>query len=282
VSDADAGQAVSTRSLGDVEVTLVSAGVLRAPNRLAARGRTPTGIEVDAGGRLVMGIVGMCVRTPDALVVVDPCWLPADQTVLGPGLLEPAADLADALGAAGIDPAGATHVVITHGHSDHFSGVALGHGDDARLRFANAEHVFPARDWQALAVDDPDEELLEQLGPAERAGRLRLVDGDVEVCPGVTVLAAPGETPGHQAVRVDGSAGRLYYLGDLVHVPLEFEEIDFVYSENRDDQALAAARRRLFPDASRDGRTVVYTHARFPAWGRLVPLGDESWRWEYA
>jgi glyoxylase-like metal-dependent hydrolase (beta-lactamase superfamily II) len=277
----DARDAVSTRSLGDVEVTLISAGVLRAPNRIAARGRTPTGIEVDAGGRLVMGIVGMCVRTSDALVAVDPCWFPAHQTRLGPGVLEPTVDLAQSLAQAGVDPLAVTHVVITHGHSDHFSGVLIVGGDDHSLRFPNAEHVFPARDWQTLAVEQPDQELLEHLGPVERAGQLRLVDGDTAVTAGVTALAAPGETPGHQVVRVDGSEGRLYFLGDLVHVPLEFEEIDWVYSENRDNEALQLARRQLFSDAAGDGRTVVYSHARFPAWGRLVPVTDESWRWEY-
>ncbi len=46
-------------------------------------------------------------------------------------------------------PSDVTHVLITHTHEDHFSGIL---GDPDGLRFPNALHVLPSADWRSIIV----------------------------------------------------------------------------------------------------------------------------------
>ena len=55
-------------------------------------------------------------------------------------------------------------------------------------------------------------------------GLLELVDGNLDLTPEVRILAAPGESPGHQIVRVHSQGQTLYCLGDLFHHPVEVEQ----------------------------------------------------------
>jgi glyoxylase-like metal-dependent hydrolase (beta-lactamase superfamily II) len=61
-----------------------------------------------------------------------------------------------------------------------------------------------------------------------RLGLLELIEGRHELLPGVSIIPAPGESPGHQIVKV-GSLGETFYcLGDLYHFEAEVEHPDWV------------------------------------------------------
>lgn len=68
---------------------------------------------------------------------------------------------------------------------------------------------------------DPQSLQSRTLGAVERAGLLQLVDGEMEILPGIRILPAPGESPGHQIVRIEDADGVLYHVGDLYHHRLE-------------------------------------------------------------
>src|SRR5262249_2169652 len=98
------------------------------------------------------------------------------------------------------------------------------------------------------------------------------------VVPGVTMLAAPGESPGHCIVRVASAGARFYYLGDLYHHICEAEHPDWVMTE-RDKPAMLASRRRFLAEAVPSQATVVFTHAVFRGWGGVVASAG-GYRWE--
>ena len=111
-----------------------------------------------------------------------------------------------------------------------------------------------------------------------RLGRLELVDDICEVAPGVTMLAAPGESPGHCIVRVQSRGATFYYLGDLVHHGCEIANPHWV-SAGRNPSAMLASRRQLLADAATSGATIVFSHEPFPAWGRIVK-SDGAYGWQ--
>jgi glyoxylase-like metal-dependent hydrolase (beta-lactamase superfamily II) len=272
------------RRIGPIEIAVVNAGSLHFnPGFHEGADWVTPETPVDDEGRAVIGINGMCIRTPEATVLVDPSTWSAEDS-LGPHVhLIPGPSLDDALAELGVGAEAVTHVLISHGHHDHFTGLT-DPGDAGRPRFPNAEHLFPAADWASLVERDERgqaELLLHYLAPAEAAGKLRLVEGDIEVTPGVTLLHAPGETDGHQIVRVASGDERVYYLGDLIHFPVEIDHLDWVGLRNRDADVLEAARRRVLADAAGKRATFVFTHGQFPGWGMVEQAGPDAWRWRY-
>ena len=80
--------------------------------------------------------------------------------------------------------------------------------------------------------------------------------------------------------RVQSAGESFYYVGDLFHHPCEVEHLDWV-SPGRDRAAVRASRERLIAAAVAERATVVFTHARFPAWGHIMPA-SAGYRWERA
>ena len=43
----------------------------------------------------------------------------------------------------------------------------------------------------------------------------------MEILPGIRIIPAPGESPGHQLIRIETDGEVLYHVGDLYHHPVE-------------------------------------------------------------
>jgi glyoxylase-like metal-dependent hydrolase (beta-lactamase superfamily II) len=277
---------VATRRLGDAVVTIISDGTLRWAPKFAIpdEERRRAMPDADVEGKVPLGLNLAHVRLGGASIVIDPgcdepesAWA-AEFAAKWPGLTR-SPGLEAGLRHIGVSPDDVTHVLITHVHEDHLAGVAAEQGGDLALRFPNARHAVGRRDWEEHpARRQPDSALSRRLGLAARQGRLDAVDGDREVAQGVTMLATPGETPGHYAVRVTSGEHRFYYLGDLFHLPCEVEHVDWA-PPNRDVEALAASRRRLLADQDGHDSVLVFSHDHFPAWGRAVRAGA-GYRWQ--
>jgi glyoxylase-like metal-dependent hydrolase (beta-lactamase superfamily II) len=280
---------VSVKQLGDAEVAVYHVGnILSSGSFGPGKDWRTHDADADDEGHAILGLNGMIVRLRDHVIAIDPTTLvteddnaPFAKVIVGP-------TIDDAFEVLALDPATVTHVLVTHGHTDHFFGVLQGDDADGRLRFPNAEHWFPALDWEYFVTSGqewPPDHLYSRiprlLRPVERAGRLRLVKGDHEVAPGVTLLHTAGETAGHQVVRIETGDRPVYWLGDLVHLPIEFQELDWTYP-NRDPEIVRDGRIRILTEAAASGATVVYAHGRFPAWGAVQQVSADRFRWQYA
>jgi glyoxylase-like metal-dependent hydrolase (beta-lactamase superfamily II) len=118
---------------------------------------------------------------------------------------------------------------------------------------------------------------MSRLAPIERWGLLHVVEDDVDVVPGVTMLHAPGETPGHCIVRVESQTYIFYALGDLFHHPCQVQRPDWT-SASRDRSSMETSRKRVLADAVETGATIV-AHSPFPPWGRIVRRHNR-YRWQ--
>ncbi|MBI3460972.1 MBL fold metallo-hydrolase, partial [Candidatus Acetothermia bacterium] len=131
-----------------------------------------------------------------------------------PGLLAQLAEV-------GVNPEEVTHVVFTHWHWDHHSGATVERGGYYIPCFPNARHYLGRADWESedtqKAMRDPNAMESRTLAVLHQRGLLDLVEGNHELCAGIQIIAAPGESPGHQIVRVHSEGRTLYCLGDLYH-----------------------------------------------------------------
>ena len=172
-------------------------------------------------------------RPPGTFPVAMCCWLidgPDGPTLVDMGATE--ADTAARFGperyrfdewkdpvaevARHVAPEEITRIVCTHIHWDHLS-PCLDSYPNATLTLQRADLEArlspPHPSFRDLCFDEYLDGLAERLGP-----RLKLVEGDVEVAPGVRTLFTGGHTVGHQAVLIETESGTVCLTGDLVPV----------------------------------------------------------------
>lgn len=153
-----------------------------------------------SGERVQIPVPCWLVRTGDGTILFDTGLSPRAV----PGLLrnDPVARFTDddllvhRLDALGLEAGDIDVVVLSHLHYDHAGG--------AELFAAHAELVVQ-RDEYAFAHHPPPifQHFYYRKNFDFPDARWRLLDGDAELAPGVTVLRTDGHTPGHQSLLVE-------------------------------------------------------------------------------
>jgi glyoxylase-like metal-dependent hydrolase (beta-lactamase superfamily II) len=166
---------------------------------------------------------------------------------------------AEALRAAGVAPATAPRVIVTHAHYDHIGGLpALGASE---VIMTEAEYAFwtgpmAGRAQFARSAEDAEISHLREL---RAAGRLTLVRGSFPVAPGVELLEVGGHTPGQAIVLVTTPAGRVVLASDAVHYYEELER-DRPFSVVADVPAMYAAFDQIRELEQDHGTVIVAGH----------------------
>lgn len=135
------------------------------------------------------------------------------------------------LAAAGVTPADVDIVMCTHLHADHV-------GWNTRLEngqwvptFPNAKYLFAKKEadyWQQKLEQGPSEAVnhdswADSVQPILDAGLAVMVGGEDEITTGVSILPAPGHTPGNVMLRLEERGDRAYVLGDAIHHPIQID-----------------------------------------------------------
>jgi glyoxylase-like metal-dependent hydrolase (beta-lactamase superfamily II) len=166
---------------------------------------------------------------------------------------------AEALQAAGVAPAAAPTVIVTHAHYDHIGGLpALGASE---VIMTEAEYNFwtgpMARRAQFAYSAEASE--IDHLRDLRAGGRLTLVRGSFPVAPGVELLEVGGHTPGQAIVLVATPAGRVVLASDAVHYYEELER-DRPFALVADVPAMYAAFDQLRELEQDRGTVIVAGH----------------------
>ena len=197
------------------------------------------------------------------------------------GGLEGATQLEDALATAGFLPRDVRTVINTHLHFDHAGGNTTMDPeleDDPRRHvrpaFPNATYVVQRRELEfARATNERTRAsyLPHNFEPIAAAGRWRLLEGDGEVLPGISVRLTPGHVPFHQAVLVQDGGETAAFVADLIptaaHLPLPW-----IMGYDLEPLRTLESKRRLLEDAVRGGWRLVFEHDPVVAWG--VPAAE--------
>src|SRR5579884_3721638 len=224
------------------------------------------------------------IALQDASILVDindyAHAVPPDSPFAIPGY-QPPPSIVEQLQSLHIQPEDITHVIITHAHFDHYSGTTFEESGRRVPRFPNATYYLGKADWeypeiqQALSENDSLES--QTLGVLHNAGRLQPVDGNLNLLPGIQIIAAPGESPGHQIVRVHSQGQTLYCVGDLFHHPLEIEHPSLM-AQWADPQTNLASRQKFIEAAIAENAIIIAAHMTpgrilgTPAQPRYIPL----------
>ncbi|MHB1845037.1 MAG: MBL fold metallo-hydrolase, partial [Deltaproteobacteria bacterium] len=176
----------------------------------------------DERNRVRLALRCLLIEDGDRLILVDDGigskW--SDKELDLYGIDQSGASLDRQLGALGWARADITDVVLTHLHFDHAGGTTTRGPDGVlALAFPSATHHLQRRnlEWANGPTEkDAGSYLRENFETLERAGRLRLWEGEGEVHPGIRLLPSDGHTIGLQLVRIDSEEGSVLYCADLI------------------------------------------------------------------
>jgi len=132
-----------------------------------------------------------------------------------------------ALSGVGVHPEEITTVVMTHLHWDHAWGFDL---------FKNARFVVQKREIEYAVAPLPCHRSLyyeDAIGKPQAVDyleRIRIIDGDEEIAPGIDAVFLPGHTPGFQGVGIGTESGYHLIAGDAVGLYECMESVPYIPS----------------------------------------------------
>ncbi len=182
--------------------------------------------------------------------------------------------------AAGIDPAGITHVVITHAHPDHIWGIRDDFDEaifpDAAYFIGETERSYWLQDDLVNRVAAEEQQFV--LGAVNSinvdGADWSVVNDGHEIAPGITLIDTPGHTPGHMSLRLESDGQQLLALGDCMsHVHTNFAHPDWYNGRDMDGETTVATRKRLLDMAATDRIAVLGYHFPFPGVGHVMRDG---------
>ncbi|CDO32963.1 MBL fold metallo-hydrolase [Mycolicibacterium porcinum] len=228
---------------------------------------------VDDAGNLLVAIQSFLIESGDELVVVDCCFgeghdlpyqIPMDPDQYRQSLAE-----------AGFGPADVTTVVCTHLHLDH-AGRNTSRRDGAWVpTYPNATYLVTAEEYTSWRDSSaPNRAAAEAVEPLVAHDVLRLTEMDHAITDEIRLLATPGHTSGHAAVRIESGGDVAIISGDVIHHPVQITHPEVRALPDDDPAAAAVTRARLLRDVADEQALLFGTHFAAPTAGTVVADDD--------
>jgi len=251
-------------------------------------------ITPDARNRIPLAMRCLLLEHPDGLVLIDtglgnkedPKFMDI-YGVENTGRAGPT-QLEDALAEAGYQPDEVRYVINTHLHFDHAGGNTWLDGEvgrsgssvlpvpTVRPSFPNATYMVQSGDLEfARNANERTRAsyLPHNYEPVVQAGKFKLLEGDGEVLPGISVRLIPGHVPFLQGVLLQSGPDALFYLADLMptrhHLPLPW-----IMGYDVEPLRTLESKRRLVREALAGGWWLFFEHDPGLVMARLG--GDEK------
>ncbi len=182
--------------------------------------------------------------------------------------------LEDSIRAAGFAPDDVTLVVNTHLHFDHAGGDTVRRPDGEIVpAFPGVRHLVQKREWDFAHLRNERVKasyLPHNFDPVGEAGLFEFVAGEAEIVPGITLLPAPGHTPGHQSVRIESEGETALYVADLIptvaHLPLPW-----IMGYDVEPLTTLETKRAVLGRVLEERTLLIFEHDPNTAWGYLSP-----------
>jgi glyoxylase-like metal-dependent hydrolase (beta-lactamase superfamily II) len=181
--------------------------------------------KADELNRLRLECNSIVVRTGDRTVLIE--------TGIGNKLSEKLVRIYDnkarlltALEEAKITPDEIDIVINTHLHFDHCGWNTYYKDGKPVPTFPRAKYYVQRGEWEHAQEQherDRISYISDNYNPLIELGQMELIEGDREICPGISVRVLPGHTRHHQSVILRSEGKTACYIGDLIptaaHLP---------------------------------------------------------------
>jgi glyoxylase-like metal-dependent hydrolase (beta-lactamase superfamily II) len=271
--------------LGDIQITVVNDGVMHVdaggPFGLTPRALYHTIYEPDENNQIPMILNCLLVRAAGKTVVID--------TGLGDkmtekvrqnwGLVRPDGGLITHLAEHGVRPEDVDMLINTHLHGDHCGGNTI-FGPDGRTvvaTFPNADYVTQRREYEdAIRPNERTRATYFPYNyqPLVESGQMRLIDGDMEILPGVHGVITRGHTPAHMSIRFESQGQQALFVSDLASYAVHFERLGWMTAYDVEPLQTMETKRKWQQWALDTGALLIFQHDSKTFAGRLVQDGE--------
>jgi glyoxylase-like metal-dependent hydrolase (beta-lactamase superfamily II) len=267
-------------TLGDTELIILSDGtyVLDGGAMFGVVPKTlwEKRIKADERNLITLGLNSLVIRNGKQTVLVE--------TGIGPKLNEKSreihrnqAALLQSFERAGVSPDEIDIVINTHLHFDHC-------GWNTHYQDGKPVPTFPNATYYAQQgeLDHAHEQherdrvsyLTDNYDPLVQSGQMRLLNGNAEIAPGISVEVYPGHTRDLQAVTVRAGDQTVCYISDLIPTS---HHLDPTWVMGYDLYPLDSInnRHRFYKHAIPEKWLVVFTHDHEVPWAH-VEIGEKG------
>jgi glyoxylase-like metal-dependent hydrolase (beta-lactamase superfamily II) len=212
-------------NLGQHEIFILSDGCFRLDGG-AMFGVVPKPLwerrmAADARNRITLGLNCLLIRSAGKTIVVEtgtgPKFDAKHEDIYG---IDHSVTLLDSLRNQGVAPEDVDIVVNTHLHFDHCGWNTRLDGEGRPVPTFPRAHYYVQRGEYEHAHQPSERDrasyLPENFQPVEASDQWKLVEGDIEILPGIEMIRVPGHTRDMQCVRIRGGNRTAIFLADLV------------------------------------------------------------------
>jgi glyoxylase-like metal-dependent hydrolase (beta-lactamase superfamily II) len=261
-------------TLGDFELTAVSDGTYWLDGG-AFFGVVPKVLweqrmKADEKNRVPTGLNSVVVRTGRQTVLIE--------TGAGNKLPErmvkiygQPAQLVENLATAGIAPEDVDIVINSHLHFDHCGWNTVRQGDRIVPTFPRATYYVQEGEWKHAHQKQRDavSYLTENYDPLVETGQMKLVRGDHEVVPGISLRVFPGHTRDMQAILLQSGGHAACYISDLIPTSAHIDP-NWVMAFDLYPLETIESRKRYYGQALPEKWLTMFTHDPHIPWAYVV------------
>jgi len=251
-------------SIGDFELTAVSDGIYRLDGG-ALFGIVPKvlwskRVAADEKNLVPVGLNSVLVRTGEKNILIE--------NGIGNKLSEKMieiygepAELLDKLNASGVSPDEIDIVINSHLHFDHCGWNTVRRNGAIEPTFPKATYYVQEGEWKHAHEGQRDSVsyLHENYDPLVHSGRMKLLRGNQEIVPGISVQVFPGHTRDMQAVVIQSQGKTACYISDLVPTSAHIE-VHWVMSFDLYPLETIESRKRYYARAIPEKWLTMFTH----------------------
>lgn len=260
--------------VGDIEVTAISDGTVDLPMSKLLANIKPEDYKKAIAQNFLSDPIetsdnAFLVKVGTKLILIDT----GAGKLFGPTL----GKFVSNLNSAGYKPEQIDAVLITHMHPDHVGGLMA----DGKMVFPNATIYADKAEsdfWLSAEIMAKAPESSKgffqgaqaSVNPYVKAGKLKSLNGDTEIVPGVKTHPSPGHTVGHTTYIIESKGQKLVLIGDLVHVAaVQFAKPSVTIQFDTNQKTAEANRKAAFAEAAKEGYMIGATHIAFPGLGHV-------------
>ena len=135
--------------------------------------------------------------------------------------------------------------------------------ENGKPNFPNATYYISKREWDFWFSEEAYQKAPEAFVKIARQNlepiqeRIRLIDREKEIVPGIGVIFAPGHTPGHMVVEVAAQDQHLFYIADTVLYPLHLEHTDWLPIYDILPEQASASKHAIFDRVAQQKALVI-------------------------